>query len=161
MISHLQGKADNKLETLLDNNNYDESQLIEIRVALNMPYQERFTEYERQYGELEIDGKSCTYVKRKIEGDIVIFKCIANTEKQQLKSIGNDWTGANSGSAMDHSGNAQQKNSFAKNFWSDYDDQVLLQSQHAPVSLNGISFADHFSVLPAVSLPAAEQPPEC
>ena len=32
-------KADSQLEAKIDVNDYDESQLIEIRVALDMPYQ--------------------------------------------------------------------------------------------------------------------------
>ena len=49
--------ADKQLEVQLDNNDYDESQLIEVRVALNMPYQNDQSDFERHYGEMEVDGK--------------------------------------------------------------------------------------------------------
>ena len=87
LINFLQQKADTKLETRIDNSEYDESQLIEIRVLMNMPYQQRYTAFERHYGEIEIDGKSYTYVKRKIEGDVLILKCIVNQSKEELGFI--------------------------------------------------------------------------
>ncbi|MBL7708693.1 MAG: hypothetical protein JNJ86_06450, partial [Chitinophagaceae bacterium] len=68
VIALMQDRADQKLESLLDKSEYDESQLVEIKVSMNMPYQQRFTEYERHYGEIEIDGVAYTYVKKKIEG---------------------------------------------------------------------------------------------
>lgn len=96
-IYFVQEQADLELESRLDQSDYEESQLIEIEVALNMPYQERFTEFERHYGEIEIDGKAYTYVKRKIQGDKVIFKCIPNESKEQLQTIENDLAQSNSG----------------------------------------------------------------
>ena len=96
-IHFVQEQADLELEFRLDQSDYEESQLIEIEVALNMPYQERFTEFERHYGEIEIDGKAYTYVKRKIQGDKVIFKCIPNESREQLQTIENDLAQSNSG----------------------------------------------------------------
>lgn len=96
VIGFLSAKADTQLEVQIDSEEYDEADLVEIRVSLNMPYQQRFTEYERHYGEIEIDGQTYTYVKRKIEGDIAIFKCIANTSKQKLKEKENDLAKSNS-----------------------------------------------------------------
>ena len=126
VISVLQDVADQRLESRIDNLDYDESQLIEITVSMNLPYQERFTDFERHYGEIEIDGKSYTYVKRKITGDVVIFKCIANQSKQVLTKIKNDLARANSAVETDHNGKQQPQSSFAKNFWSEYDGQLVL-----------------------------------
>jgi hypothetical protein len=97
LIAALQQKVDIALETLIDNNEYDETQLTEMRVSLNMPYQQRYTEFERHYGEINIDGKIYTYVKRKIEGDVLILKCIPNTSKTLLQEAGNNYTASNNG----------------------------------------------------------------
>ena len=131
----MQQKADNKLEAQLDNSDYDESQLIEIRVAMNMPYQQRYTEFERHYGEIEIDGKAYTYVKRKIEGDVLILKCIANQSKQESKIIKNDLAKANSNADMDHSGKNSPQKSFAKNSLGEYDDQFITNQ---PLAANNL-----------------------
>jgi CRISPR/Cas system endoribonuclease Cas6 (RAMP superfamily) len=157
----MQDVADQRLETLLDNSDYNESQLIEIRVALNMPYQQRFTEYERHYGEIEIDGKSYTYVKRKIAGDVAIFKCIANKSKQELKAIKNDWAKANSGIETDHPAKQKQQSSFAKNFWSEYDGQNISQPFNDYFSLTTILSTSYSFFIPEVAGTTPHQPPEC
>ncbi len=142
VIDLMQQKADNKLEAQLDNSDYDESQLIEIRVPMNMPYQQRYTEFERHYGEIEIDGKSYTYVKRKIEGDMLILKCIANQSKQEAKIIKNDLAKANSNADMDHSGKNSQQKSFAKNLLGEYDDQFITLQTSTSINLATLPFSD-------------------
>src|SRR5258706_14293814 len=157
----MQDNADRKLESLIDNSKYDESQLIEIRVPLNMPYQQRFTEYERLYGEIEIDGKTYTYVKRKVEGDVVVLQCIANKSKQELKAIKNDWTKANSGIDTDQPGKQQQQSSFAKNFWSEYDNQNAFSTPNEYTLLTRSAIAGYSFYLPKVNSNTPHQPPEC
>ena len=157
----MQHAADQKLESRIDNLEYDESQLVEITVALDLPYQERFTDFERHYGEIEIDGKSYTYVKRKIAGDVVIFKCIANKSKQELTTIKNDLARANSAIDADHSGKQQQQSSFAKNFWSEYDGQNLFQISDEYTLLNTAGISGYSFYLPEVNRETPHQPPKC
>lgn len=118
----MENKADQRLEEQLDNNQYAESELIEIRVALNVPYQSNQTEFERHYGEMEIDGKYYTYVKRKVENGFLVLKCIPNSSKQQIKAAGNDFFKvANGLDQNQQSKKDNSNNSLAKNFWSEYD----------------------------------------
>ena len=159
MIAVLNDHADTRLESQIDKSDYDESQLIEIKVAMNMPYQERFTDFERHYGQIEIDGKSYTYVKMKIAGDMAIFKCIPNESKQLLKTINNELTKANSSGDMDHSG--KQQSSFAKNFWSEYDEQNVFQPQHKQLSLNKTLLSPYTFFIPQITGNTPHQPPEC
>jgi hypothetical protein len=159
-INVLQQKADIKLESRLDKSEYDESQLIEIRVAMNLPYQQRYTEFERHYGEIEIDGKSYTYVKRKIEGDVLILKCIANQSKQELQTIKNDAAKANSAADMDHPGKDTQQKSFAKNTLSDFDDQFMSQQPASSGSLVVAPFSDFKSAIPEGVANILHQPPK-
>lgn len=100
VFSILQTRADARLESLIDNNEYDDALLIELRVQLEMPYQYRFTDFERHYGQISIDGQVYTYVKRKIEGDQLILKCIPNTSKTTLINIAADFTKANSNNSQ-------------------------------------------------------------
>jgi hypothetical protein len=160
VISVMQDAADQKLESRIDNLEYDEAQLVEISVAMNLPYQARFTDFERHYGEIEIDGKSYTYVKRKIAGDIVIFKCIANKSKQELSRIKGDMARANSAIETDQGGKQQQQSSFAKNFWSEYDGQLVL-SLNNPFTLVTTGLSDQSFNIPKIDGTTPHQPPEC
>ncbi len=101
LISFLQTKADQQLEALIDNEEYADDELIEMRVSLNMPYQQRYTEFERHYGHITIEGKEYTYVKRKIEGDILVLKCIANTSRTQLNQITSDIARSNNNNTQE------------------------------------------------------------
>ncbi|HET6994227.1 MAG TPA: hypothetical protein VFI06_04545 [Chitinophagaceae bacterium] len=161
VISAMKDTADRKLEASIDNSNYDESQLIEIRVTMNLPYQQRFTEFERHYGEIEIDGKTYTYVKRKVDGDILILKCIPNSSKQQLKAIDNDLTKANTGVDNDHSNKQHQQSSFAKNFWSEYDGENALTVLNKLVTFSTSALTSYSYYLPEVNINTPHQPPEC
>ena len=114
--------ADKQLEARLDDNKYDESQLIEMRVALDVPYQTSQSEFERHYGEIEIDGKYYSYVKRKIENGYLVLKCIPNSSKQMIKAAGNDFF--KNANGLDQTNKDQKQgsnNNLAKNFWSEYD----------------------------------------
>ena len=161
VIAVLQDKADRKLEARLDNSEYDESQLIEIRMTMNMPYQQRFTDFERAYGEVEINGKTYTYVKRKVDGDVVILKCIANKSRSQLKTIDNDLTRANSGVETDHPGKQQQQTSFAKNFWSEYDGENSFACSGQNITSPASALTAYSFHIPEVNINTPHQPPEC
>lgn len=79
-------QADLALEQKLDNSDYDESQLIEIKVPIALPYQTNWKEFERVDGEIEVDGIHYKYVKRTVYNDSLILLCIPNEGKMRLQS---------------------------------------------------------------------------
>lgn len=84
-------QADLALEQQLDENEYDESRLIEIKVPLKMPYQSTFRKFERYDGEIEVNGIHYKYVKRAIYNDSLILMCLPNDGKMKLNSVRNDF----------------------------------------------------------------------
>jgi hypothetical protein len=159
VISLLQNNADTKLETRIDSNEYDEDQLVEMRVSLNMPYQNRYTSFERHYGEITIDGKAYTYVKRKIEGDILVLKCIANESKQQLKITADNLAKSNSGQDQE-SNNKKQSSSLQKTFSSDYEDKNQFCDLAITDFLNTIYTTRYATSLNDVLIKTPHQPPK-
>ena len=161
VTSYFQKKADNRLEAKIDVNDYDESQLIEIRVALDMPYQVSSSQFERHYGEVELNGKIYAYVKRKIDNGYLVLKCIPNTAKQNIKNADNLLFTANNGLDQEHNGksNSPLGNIF-KSIFSDYDDYSQnynlknADDNNQKPPHTGISFFN------SVCLPVSEQPPE-
>lgn len=157
-ISLLQKNADHQLESLIDNNEYKESELIEIRVALNMPYQERYTDFERHYGEITVDGKIYTYVKRKIEGDMLVLKCIANHSKQQLRSSADDFAKSNSDMDKETQGKKQSTIQI-KAFNGDWDDETgFYHSLHLLQKETNLPFEFSSALTDVVIIPR-HQPP--
>src|SRR5262249_20245753 len=140
---------------------YSESQLIEIKVALDMPYQNSTGSFERHYGEIEISGKIYTYVKRKIEDGYLILKCIPNKEKEDIKNADNILFNANNGLDQEHNGkNNSPVASVFKNIFSEFDNYFLGYNFRILSDLNKRLSQTDASCLHSISLPVAEKPPE-
>ncbi len=160
VFSVLDNIATEKLDAKLDAGDYAEENLIEIKVPLNMPYQDRVTEFERHYGEITIEGKAYTYVKMRIDRDMLVLKCIANSSKQQLKNTSDNLAKSNSNQDMENTGK-KHNSSFSKNVISDYDNtnQFYDLSQNTTVvKINHTGFTS--PVLNATVSPIY-QPPRC
>lgn len=84
VYNYAQQQNDTRLEAKFDNNNYDESQLIELRVPLNVPYQNNWSSYERYDGEITVKGVLYKYVKRKVENNELVLLCYPNSDKAKL-----------------------------------------------------------------------------
>ncbi|HZI52243.1 MAG TPA: hypothetical protein VFD56_00960 [Chitinophagaceae bacterium] len=161
VTSILSKNADKKLELRLDNNQYDESQLIELRVSLNLAYQNDQGDFERHYGEIEIDGMYYTYVKRKIEDGYLIVKCIPNRSKEQIKEAGNDYFKMTNGLDQNQPDKKQNSNSnLAKNFWSEYDGRETDFTIDIFSELIRKHFRNSSTALYGICLSSPGQPPE-
>jgi hypothetical protein len=91
MYDFMQKQANKQLETALDDDNYDESQLIVLKVPVNLPYQTSWASYQRYDGEVEISGVKYKYVKRKLANDTLYLKCIPNTREMMLETAKDDF----------------------------------------------------------------------
>lgn len=152
--------ADRQLEARLDNNDYQESDLVEVRVALNMPYQNEKSEFERHYGEIEVNGRLYTYVKSKVEQGYLVLMCIPNDSKEKIKAASNDFFKMANGLTTDQPGKKQSNTNFAKNFWSEYDGRETDFSIDVHTELINKYFLDNASSLSNVCLSTPSQPPE-
>lgn len=155
----MQQKADAQLESRIDNHEYDESQLVEMRVQLDLPYQSRFTGFERHYGEIVINGKAYTYVKRKMEGDVLVLKCIANESKQQLTKTADNQARNNSG--QDQENNGKKQNAAVKTFSGDFDDKNQFCNLDIAAMLNRVHSVSYAASLSDVLILTPHQPPQC
>jgi cbb3-type cytochrome oxidase subunit 3 len=89
-------KADRQLEARLDKNEYQEDDLITIKIPLNIPYQLDRYQFERVDGEFSFNGKIYKYVKRKVVDGNIILLCIPDANKMSLKKARTDFgNGAN------------------------------------------------------------------
>lgn len=161
LISQLEQRADRRLESLLDDEVYEESALIEVQMPLNMPYQQRYTGYERHYGNVEINGTTYTYVKKKIEGDVVIFKCIPNIPRQQLKDMRFDLTRANAGLAGTTDEQNQKHRVVLKYSLDDFDDQLLNALPLSTASIRSLQYGYVHTELTSCVSQVPHAPPEC
>lgn len=89
-FAYLEKRATAELETRIDAGMYEEEQLVEIRIPLNMPYYSD-REYEAVYGETEWEGQHYRYVKRKVTNNILYLLCLPHNDKDKLVNAGHDY----------------------------------------------------------------------
>jgi hypothetical protein len=91
LTGFLQYEADQRLEVRLDHLQYDESQLLSIKVPVShLSYYNSSPVFERVDGQIEIEGIPYQYVKRRIYNDSLELLCIPNQTKLQLRHSGNE-----------------------------------------------------------------------
>lgn len=155
----MQERSDSKLEAKLDNNDYDESQLIEIKIPINMPYQTSWADFERYDGAVEVNGIHYKYVKRKIENGQLVLKCIPNETKQRLQTAGDDFFKLVNDLQQDHSGK-KSTTTVIKSAMGDYDEQQPMHvvAQQSAVLNTFVTYQSHLVTNNYHLTP--EQPPE-
>jgi hypothetical protein len=84
VFSNLESKMGTQMVAKLDRSDYDDKDLIEVKVPVNLPYQTNWQDFERYDGEIQIAGVHYNYVKRKLQNDTLILMCIPNTDKMKL-----------------------------------------------------------------------------
>jgi len=83
----LEEGADKQLEASINSASYDERALIEMRVALNVPYLAgTSSDFERYDGDIEVNGIHYKYVKRKVEKGELVLLCLPNTDKTNFQN---------------------------------------------------------------------------
>ena len=115
---YAQQRSDLQYEAILNEKQYDESNMITLKVDMNMPYLVENTLFERVDGEITIDGHIYKYVKRRILNGQLVLLCLPDYQKTKLQSARQEFFAfANNLTASGHSSTPK----IQKNVPSDYD----------------------------------------
>jgi len=90
----MMNNADTQMVHRLDNNKYNDKDLVEVKLPLNMPYLTTAKDFVRIDGTIELDGVQYNYVKRKVAGDTLYLLCLPNFLKTQLHNEKTDFAKA-------------------------------------------------------------------
>lgn len=93
LIGYWQERAKIKLEARLDVNDYDESQLISVKVPVtHLAYYNSSAAFERVNGSVEILGVQYKYVKRRLYNDSLELLCLPDQGAMKLRaSVNRIW----------------------------------------------------------------------
>ena len=162
VFNYLQQQKDNQLEAKFDRNAYDESQLFEIRIPLNLPYQNKWSAFERYDGEVKYKGIIYKYVKRKVENNTLVLLCYPNSDKMHLANAQDEFFKlANDVQQNNQSKKPAQQNTQAfKNLITEYVQQENNWQVNALTIMKGLYIEYNFTSLSEGHLPSPEQPPE-
>ena len=139
LFGYLSDRSTAQLSSKIDNENYRDEDLVEIKVPLNLPYQLANNDYERFDGEIDLEGQHHHYVKRKVSQDTLYLLCIPNTQKDKLQIAKTEF----SKKVNDFEGKDKNETVKKANPASEYNHQFTeyyLISPEAIVSASQISF---------------------
>ena len=158
---YAQKKADVQYERLIDNRLYDESQMITLKVDLDMPYLADNTEYERVDGEVTVDGKIFKYVKRKIHNGQLVLLCLPDEKKSKLRSAREEYFfHANNLVSNSSTKESSTKTVLIKNVASDYDQHHIITTPNYSSSITLYDLPIDESIKTSLSSDLPAQPPE-
>ncbi len=159
-MDYLQERQNIVLEAQLDQQDYNEKDLISIKTPLTLPYYTSSKEFERIDGEIKVDGIIYKYVKRRIYKDTLEVLCITNKAKMKLASAEDDFFKLNNDLQTPHSSKKSSNSNNLKLSFFDYCNSIAtfsipeLQGEvHLYSLFNASNY--HFN-----SLFALGQPPE-
>lgn len=127
IYNYMAAKADAGLELALDQNNYNDEDLVTIKQPTNLPYYTNSKEFQRIDGEVEMDGVKYKYVKCRIYNDSLEMLCIPNKSKMQIEQSKNDYAKVAHDFQQDNGKkkSGSDNKSFQKSL-SEYEEQPLL-----------------------------------
>lgn len=136
LFDYMQQRTDKKLEARLDNNSYDESQLIELKIPVNVAYQTSWTAYQRCDGEITINGVMYKYVKRKLSNDTLYLMCIPNSAKMRLEAAKNNFYKISNDLNQNSDSKKSDSKSVFKNLQSVYNEPSFLTKINSPIPVH-------------------------
>jgi hypothetical protein len=161
VMDYVETHQNTQLEIQLDEKQYDETALIEIRVPVSLPYQTDWKEFERVDGEVEFNGMHYKFVERKLMGGEMIYKCLPNENKAQLVNAReNFFKLVNDLQTQESSSKKSNPGHFVKTFSFDYCDELknwmfgALQQQTSSYNNYSAAYSS------AAYMLTPEQPPE-
>lgn len=162
LFDYEQKQSDFHFVTSLDKNDYNDADLVTIKVPLSLPYLNNQQNFERVDGEITLNGKILKYAKRKIADGNLILLCLPDNNKMRIKSAKDEFFKyANDlvqNSQSKKSGNT--KSGVFKNRLLEYD---ISDSEHKFSFCNIVKFSNDVSglnFLPSSHCNLPEQPPE-
>jgi len=157
----LQQRADHRLEARLDNNQYDDSQLLSVKVHITTLsyYNDGPTGFQRVNGQIDIGGVRYQYVKRRIVGDSLELLCIPNMTAMKLRQAKNDFF--RQVNDLQQQTQGKKAPATTKNFSKDYQPTAMhVAVPDAMVALAPVAGVYTYPCLPSAYSPTAEMPPD-
>jgi hypothetical protein len=155
-----QQQSDNNIERVLDRDQYDEKDLVTIKIPMSVSYQVEQRDFERVDGEVTLNGRIYKFVKRKVcDGNLVLL-CLPDQTKMHLQSAKDELFKYSID--LQNSGSKKTDNSKSiagKNF-SDYNQHTTSYQVSFENTVKTSEFSKEYALLSSALHSSPEQPPE-
>lgn len=157
VISYLQQQQEAVVETKIEEQSYNEAELISIKTTLNLPYYNSSPEFERAYGSISINGIDYEYVKRRVYNDTLELLCLPNYGKTKLQNVTAELT---KNSAESGASQPLKKATTVKISLPDFFQRIADDRAPGSVILHKTYFISHTKISPADYSLQQERPPQ-
>ncbi len=152
-------QSDVSLEKALDQNRYNEKDLITIKIPLSLPYQTSWSDFERYDGEVTLNGRIYKYVKRKVEDGNLILLCLPDQSKMHLEAAKNNYV-SNINDIQNTKKQTNSKSPSGKILSLDYYQNSLQHTVCLYSNVSNNAFLHQLFPLTYSIISSPEQPPE-
>lgn len=156
-----QRQSDNTIERVLDRNQYDEKDLVTIKIPISVSYQVEQKDFERVDGEVNLNGRIYKFVKRKVcDGNLVLL-CLPDQDKMHLQSAKDEVFKYSIDLQNSGSKKANNSKSIAgKNLSNDYNQNTTSYNISFDNTVKVSEFSKEYPLLSSALHSSPEQPPE-
>jgi len=146
---------DQRLNSRLDANQYDEDETVELKIPMTLPYPIKSNGFERVDGKFEHNGEFFKLVKHKLQNDTLYVVCIRDHDTRSLVSTFNTYVKNTLG--------LTNTNKKALNFLSklikDYFSEDNVKVDRWSGSIADLVFADSPDLFLQIEMPVHAPPP--
>ena len=157
-------RSDKRIVAILEKEEYDDAELVMIRIPLSLPYQANWKEFERTDGEIEVEGTIFKYVKRKVLNGELLLLCLPHHDKMQVHSARDDFFKFANDLAQNTTSGTNKSGHSGQHYKNPFPDYYLGSNGFAKTSLPGIhhdfTFQNEIGNLKSVPHISPEQPPD-
>lgn len=86
VVAVLNAKARHTAQRAIDQRRYDPTQLIEIKVPLDLPYSTDWSSFEQVKGVISFEGVLYNFVERKYENGQMTYRCLPNQRGTEIQN---------------------------------------------------------------------------
>ncbi len=91
VANYFDQKAAENFIALIEENDYNEADLVTIKTPVNLPYYANNAKFERVDGEMVVNGIVYQYVERRVYNDSIEIKVLANQDRLHIKNAREDF----------------------------------------------------------------------
>ena len=158
--AYMESKSDVMIEARIEQNQFDESELITIKIPTNIPYYINSKEYERVDGEVNINGVVYKYVKRRVFNDSVELVCLPNAAKTNIQNASDEYYKLSAEALNNSTKKSSNHNITVKFSISDFSNDHLFAWHLISSEKLSSQSASSFSVISSPYLDQLEKPPQ-
>ena len=162
VAEYFENRVADEMQAELDNDRYAEADLFTIKIPLSLPYTTNYQNYEKMEGNIQVNGISYQYVKRRVFNDTLELKCIPNTAKTTIRNARDEFSKL-ANDFVNLSASKKSSNSHTHNFKYSIQDFTVEHSfdMHHTVRISdGITYYSSTHATSSMHIQIIEQPPE-